>query len=296
MDVAVGEQRQRRACLLVRAPEQRREDEQHEDGRDPAPVVDGERTPPALPPSRGRIGCPACRLLRGDSLDRGLQVATTEDVLRETEEHPEPGTCEAKVPIDALGDPARDDGAEEGAEVDSHVEHGKAGVAPFIAGFIESAHERADVWLQQSRADHDQAEAGIEKRETMERQREVAERDDDPTEQHAAVLPEPGVGDQSAEDRREPHAGDVGGVGIAGLRVGKGERFRHVQDEEPAHPVIAEALPHLGEEERGETARVAEELLFAVHRSNRSSCSAESGCSAGLSSVPSRPSHFSTSK
>ena len=37
-----------------------------------------------------------------------------------------------------------------------------------------------------------------------------------------------------------------------------GERRRHEQDEQRAHPVVAEALPHLGEEQRGEPAGVAE--------------------------------------
>ena len=38
-----------------------------------------------------------------------------------------------------------------------------------------------------------------------------------------------------------------------------GERRRHEEDQQRAHAVVAEALPHLGEEERGQAARVAEE-------------------------------------
>ena len=38
-----------------------------------------------------------------------------------------------------------------------------------------------------------------------------------------------------------------------------GERRRHEEDEQRAHAVVAEALPHLGEEQRREAAGMAEE-------------------------------------
>ena len=52
-----------------------------------------------------------------------------------------------------------------------------------------------------------------------------------------------------------------------------GDRRRHEQDEQRAHPVIAEALPHLGEEQRRQPARMPEER--AVVR--RSACHAAIG-------------------
>src|SRR4029450_10410421 len=56
----------------------------------------------------------------------------------------------------------------------------------------------------------------------------------------------------------------VGSVDHAGLRGIEGEaagreRRRHEQDQDRPHPVEAEALPELGEEERREAARMAEE-------------------------------------
>src|SRR5213078_3234833 len=129
----------------------------------------------------------------------------------------------------------------------------------------------------------------------MEGEREVAEGDDDAANEDAAVLAQPAV-DEAADDRRQPDARDIVAVGEAGVLIGEAERLRHVQDEESPHPVVAEALPHLGEKQRSEAARVAEELSLAVHQSNSSSCSAVSGCADGRSSVPRRCSHFSTSK
>src|SRR5262249_3189514 len=238
----------------------------------------------------------ASRLPRRQTVDRRLEMAPPDHVLDEPERHPDTGARKPNVPIDAFRKPARDDGAEKRAEVDTHVKQGESGVAPLVTLLVEPAHQRADVWLEHSRPDHDQREARIQERQAGERQREMAERDDDAADEHAAVLAEPRVGDQSAEDRREPDAGDVRRVGRAGVGIGEGQRLRQVQDQEAAHPVVAEALPHLGEEERSEAARVTEETRFAVHRSNRSSCAAVSGCVVGRSRLPSLASHFSTSK
>ena len=48
-------------------------------------------------------------------------------------------------------------------------------------------------------------------------------------------------------------------VAVSNPRPPAATRRGHEEDEERAHPVVAEALPHLGEEQRGETARMAEE-------------------------------------
>ena len=42
------------------------------------------------------------------------------------------------------------------------------------------------------------------------------------------------------------------------------ERRRHEEDEERADPVVREPLPHLGEEQRREAARMAEEAAVVV--------------------------------
>ena len=46
---------------------------------------------------------------------------------------------------------------------------------------------------------------------------------------------------------------------VAGM-VRQQQIFRHVEDEQRAHAVIREALPHLGGEQEGEAARMAEQL------------------------------------
>src|SRR5437879_13881372 len=85
----------------------------------------------------------------------------------------------------------------------------------------------------------------------------MPERDDDAPNEHTAVLPEEAVRDETAENRGEPdgarvplvYAGTVPDVEAqpSGCSSGGG-----VQDEKPPHPVVAEPLPHLREEERGQ--------------------------------------------
>src|SRR2546426_9845218 len=76
-------------------------------------------------------------------------------------------------------------------------------------------------------------------------------------------LSEKPIGDEATQDRSEPDGARVPLVHARAMRdvesqPSRRDRRRGVQDEEPAHPVVAEPLPHLGEEERGETTRVTE--------------------------------------
>ena len=107
-----------------------------------------------------------------------------------------------------------------------------------------------------------------------------AERDGDPA-------PEPAVGDQPAEDRREIHEAGVEPIDVRRQRLRAerpGERFErvferaeadngggalglkqiidHVENEQRAHPVIGKALPHLRREQEGQALGMAEPFGF----------------------------------
>ena len=80
--------------------------------------------------------------------------------------------------------------------------------------------------------------------------------DDAAADEHGAALPQEAVGDPPAGERGEIDESRVPAVDRSGrLDAERGATLRHgrreVQDEQGAHAVVAEALPHLGEEERG---------------------------------------------
>src|SRR4030095_8905952 len=102
----------------------------------------------------------------------------------------------------------------------------------------------------------------VEERKGLEGEREVAEGDYRAPHEDAPVLAEETVGDDASEDRGQPGAArvrsvDRGRVFVAHPEAARGRRRHHVEDEEGPHPVVAEALPHLGEEEGGEASGVA---------------------------------------
>ena len=119
------------------------------------------------------------------------------------------------------------------------------------------------------------AEASVEERERLEGEREVPERDDDAADEDAAVLSEEAIGDDAAEDGGAPDAAGVGPVdrrrvGVREAESAFGRRRHHVQNQERPHPVVAEPLPHLGEEERREPTWVAEECRGRLRSRRRS--------------------------
>ena len=69
------------------------------------------------------------------------------------------------------------------------------------------------------------------------------------------------------------HAGvepvDGAGLGIREAQAAPGDAGGHEQDEERAHAVVAEALPHFGEEEGREAPRMAEETAVGARRVQR---------------------------
>ena len=151
--VAVGEQVERRSRLLVGAPEERREEE--EDTTAPMRFQSSPVSGAAAP----RPGSAAVAFGWAASRSRaGCEPLPPEHVLDEPERAcPTPAAGEPEVPVDLLGEAAGDDGPDEGAEVDAHVEDREAGVAPRVARLVERAHQRADVGLQQAGADDDEA-------------------------------------------------------------------------------------------------------------------------------------------
>src|SRR5438552_3144516 len=118
--------------------------------------------------------------------DRRLEMLATDDILDQPQRHTHSGAREPEVPIDSLGDPARDYRPDHRTDVDAHEEDREPGVAAPIPRLVQRPHERRRVGLQQPGADDDEPEAGVEEGQRGESEGEMDEGDDHAPDQHAA--------------------------------------------------------------------------------------------------------------
>ncbi len=308
---AIGEQIQRRTCLLELGPEDRRGDEEDGDGVQAAALgrvpVAGQEQPAEendddqqqavaggvgnllggdghgarVHPHRERrdggerdaADDPSARLqprgvlgrLRWRRVQSRLaEILRAGDILNQPEHHADARGAEADVPVDALSEVAADERRDERAEVDAHVVDREAGVAPVVLRTIQRADDHGGVALEQAGADDDQRQPDVERRQRLDGHAEVSARDDDAAVEHGAPLADQPVRHPPArqaghvDHRRVEPVHRAGDAGLEAQATGR-DRRRHEEDEQRAHAVIAEALPHLGEEERRQPARVAEE-------------------------------------
>ena len=77
------------------------------------------------------------------------------------------------------------------------------------------------------------------------------------------------VGEPSTDERREIHEPRVRAVELVGVRVLPAQAIDEEENEERAHPVVREALPHLDGEQQAEAGRVAEEGAVGGHEGKR---------------------------
>ena len=114
----------------------------------------------------------------------------------------------------------------------------------------------------------------------------VAEHDQHAAPEHRALLADQPVGDPATEQRQQVGRGDVQAVdrvrgAVVEAEAALGDGGGHEQDQDRAHAVVGEALPHLRDEQRRESARLAEELRSVrgialdalIHRRGAPSCS-----------------------
>ena len=193
----------------------------------------------------------------------GAEMPAAERVLNEPEHHADAGGAEAKMPVDRLPQVSAHQRSEKSAEVDAHVIDRESRVAPRAAFGIQIADDRADVGLQQAGADDDEREADVERDDVRNGEREVADRNDGAAPEHRAAQAEQPVRDPSARQRDDIHGRGVEAVNrgrrhVVQAHAAGGDGVGHEQHENGAHAVVAEALPHLGEEERRQPARMPE--------------------------------------
>jgi hypothetical protein len=145
-------------------------------------------------------------------------VARAEQHLLAEHEHDQAGDhadareAEAITPADRLAEIGDQDRAERGARVDAHVKDRVGRIAPQIGQAVELPDHHRNVRLKEPGADDDQRQGQPEhvyRRVVLPAvafndHGEMAERDQNPAEQHRLTLPQVAVGQVAAE-----HRGDV---------------------------------------------------------------------------------------
>ncbi len=197
--------------------------------------------------------------------------------------HADAGGGKAVMPAGPFAERAADERRQERAEIDADIEDRISAVAAMIARRVKAADLGGNIRLETAVAEDQRQQRKDE--QLLDRHHEMADRHQDRADDDGAALAEHAVGKEPAENRREidepgikapdlrrqrlhveraeqrfepafdrEQAGDVAGM------VRQQEIFRHIEDEQRAHPVIGEALPHFRGEQEGEPARMAEQV------------------------------------
>ena len=187
------------------------------------------------------------------------------------------------MPAPGFPERAADQRRQQGTDIDSDVKDRVGEVAPLVAGCVKAADLGHDIGLEGAVGEDEGGERDEE--EVLERHHEMPGRHQGGADDHGAALAEHPVGDQAADERGGVNEGGIEAVDIRreGLRperpehafqhaaqrvepddpvgaAGDEQILGHVEDEQRAHPVIGEALPHLGGEQEREAARMTEQI------------------------------------
>ena len=146
---------------------------------------------------------------------------------------------------------------QQGPDIDADVEDGEAGVAAGVVIGVELADNRGDVGLEVAIAHDDGAHAHVEPGVGSPENQEFPDAHQDAAQHHRIAVAQKPVGNAAAQHRSGVHQGGVGSVNAEGLGIAHREGLDEVEGEEGAHAVVAEALPHLGKEERVQATRMA---------------------------------------
>src|SRR5262249_55483849 len=96
-----------------------------------------------------------------------IEVHRPEDEIHaKAKGHADGGRADAPMPTDFFAECAGDEGAEEGAEVDAHVEDGEGAIAAGVALGVELANHDGDAWFEVAGADDNQGKTEDKDRHT----------------------------------------------------------------------------------------------------------------------------------
>ena len=191
-----------------------------------------------------------------------------QDVLNQTGSHTDSGQTEA--PVEALHspDPAGEQWAEQGTDIDAHVEDGEAGVTTRVVLGVELTQHDLCVGLHAAGADCDGDKANSQANHAGDEcQGDVAKHDQDGGVEQCPLRAKDTVGNQRGNecghvDKTAVSTDDGGSSTLVQAETALSGLVVHVESQDGLHAVEAEALPHFDAEEVGETPRLAHERAF----------------------------------
>ena len=186
------------------------------------------------------------------------------DEGHEGQGHADGGRREAGVVAVVVLEPSGHQRGEEGADVHGHVEQLEAAVAPRVVIVVEAADDRGQVRLDEPRPDGDADDPDPRQGRPGDRQADVAGHDDEAAVEGGQPRADDTVGEDAAGDRQEIDGGAVGGEDdlagvVAQAEAAVGEGIGDEVEQDGAHPVVGEALPHLDVQHPRQSVGVAEE-------------------------------------
>src|SRR3569623_409619 len=215
----------------------------------------------------------------------------TGKIGHQTHDHADAGKAEAIMPAIDLADRTAQQRREKAADVDADIINIVRPGGPGVAGGIEVVDLARQARQEQAIAQRDRRQRDIEQR--LERHHEVAGGHDRRAEDHRAPFAEQPVGDDTAHNRREIGAGDIDAVDVRRMRLADQQLLGHVVHEQGAHAEVGELLPHIGQEEDGESARLTKPGLLG-HHGGGSHAAIIASAPQTLSSQNTMPSRYST--
>ena len=191
----------------------------------------------------------------------GRQVAAAGKIDHHRQHHAEAGGREPPMPAIPFAQRAAHQRRHEAAQVDAHVIDVVRGLAARIAVAVEAFDLAGQAGQEQAVAQGDGGQRRVEQR--LGRHHEMTQRHGDSADHHRIAPAQPAVGDHAAEHRREIHERRVGAVHQRGVFLVHVQMLGHVIDQQRPHAEEGEHLPHFGEEQHAQAARMAEPVFLA---------------------------------
>src|SRR5712664_1419180 len=194
------------------------------------------------------------------------------------------------MPSNSLTQVTAGERREKAAEVDPHIEYRESGIPPDVSGRVELTDDGTDVGLQQARTQNNEHQAKIEKAETVKNERVMTESDQHTADKHSIPQAKKSVRNPAARqtaqvDRGSVQAIDSSSLGHCESKAADRGTGGHKQNQQCAHAIIAEALPHFRKEQSRQPPRVAKETTVKIVRPCSKSDIREFSCGQGKGSV-----------